>query len=151
VHCDPIVSEGNVVADLHLVEQPVRIALQYLGKMHADIASGLTKAIHDSAQRGFVDAQHARQTVLPDASGVHPQLEVRVNVSIQGHDLSLGFCSAAALPWKAEMAVVETVSAIGVPNRESLICQHIVEVRKVKNSQILSTLPEVSKRYVGSC
>jgi hypothetical protein len=31
VDCDAMVGEGNVIADLHLVEQPVRIALQYLG------------------------------------------------------------------------------------------------------------------------
>jgi hypothetical protein len=65
--------------------------------MHADIARRLPEAIHDSAQRGFMYAQHPRQTVLPDACGVHPQFQVRVNVSIQGHDFALVFDWAAAL------------------------------------------------------
>jgi hypothetical protein len=69
-----IISKCDLVADLHLVEQPVRIALKYLRKMYADVASGLAKSVHDPAQGRFVNAKHSRQTVLPDARGVHPQL-----------------------------------------------------------------------------
>ena len=36
-----------------------------------------------------MDAQHARQPVLPDAGGVHPQLQVWVDVSIQCHGFAL--------------------------------------------------------------
>jgi len=82
------VCECDFIVNLHLVEQPVRIALQDLGKMHTNVAGGLAEAVHDAAQRSFVDAQHARQTVLPDAGGVHPQLQIGVYISVQGHGLS---------------------------------------------------------------
>lgn len=64
--------EGYFVADLHFVKKPVWIALQYLGKVYANIARGLSEAVHYAAKRGFMDAQHARKAVLPDARGVHP-------------------------------------------------------------------------------
>ena len=96
VDCDAIVSKGNFIADLHLVEQPVRIALQYLGQVNADVAGRLPEAIHNAAQGCFMNAKHACQTVLPDAGGVHPQLQIRVDVSIQGHGLALVFYSAVA-------------------------------------------------------
>ena len=72
--------------------------------MHSNVAGGLSEAVHDAAQRGFVDAQHARQAVLPDARGVHPQLEVRIDVSVQGHG-SLSFSVALQRPVGAGKAV----------------------------------------------
>jgi hypothetical protein len=66
---------------------------------------GSRKAVHDSAQGRFVDAQHSRQAVLPDARGVHPQLQVRINVSIQGHGFALVFYSACSVLWGAGEAV----------------------------------------------
>jgi hypothetical protein len=128
VDCDATISEGNFVADLHFVKQPVRIALQYLGQVYANVASGLPEAIHDSAQGCFVNAQHACQAVLPDASRVHPQLEVRVNVSIQGHGLALDFYSAAACCEGQRRLLLKTVYAILEPNLGVLICQHIVDM-----------------------
>jgi hypothetical protein len=51
-----------------------------------------------------VNAQHARQAILPDASGVHSQLKIWVNISIQGQrirSLIVGY----SLLRKAEEAV----------------------------------------------
>jgi hypothetical protein len=36
-----------------------------------------------------MDTQHACQAILTDARGVHPQLEVWINVSVQGNGLAL--------------------------------------------------------------
>lgn len=96
VHCVLVFSESNLIADLHLQKQPVWVALQNFGQMHTDVAGGLPEPIHNPAQGGFVDAQHARQAVLTDARGVHPQLQIRINVSIQCHGLALDFYSATA-------------------------------------------------------
>ena len=59
--------------------------------MNADIARGFPKAVHDSAQGCLVNAQHFSQTVLSDTRGVHPQLQIRIDVSIQGHGFALFF------------------------------------------------------------
>lgn len=103
-----VVGEGDVVTHLHLVEQPIRVALQDFGEMHANVAGGLAKAVHDSAQRGFVNPQHSCQAILPDARGVHPQLEVRINVSIQSHSPTL-FSMELPHPVGAEEAVTTKV------------------------------------------
>jgi hypothetical protein len=95
VYGELIVSEGNVIADLHLVEKPIRIALQDFREVDTNVACGFAEAVHDAAQRGFMNPQHARQTILPDAGGVHPKLEVRVNVSIRAHVITLGFYGVA--------------------------------------------------------
>ena len=60
MHGELILSEGNFIVDLHLVEKPVRIALQDLCEMDTDVASGFAEAVHDAAQRGFMNPQHAR-------------------------------------------------------------------------------------------
>jgi len=57
--------------------------------MNADIARGFPKAVHDSAQGRLMDAQHLRQTILSDARGVHPQLQIWIDISIQGHGFAL--------------------------------------------------------------
>jgi hypothetical protein len=100
-----VIGEGDVVTDLHLVKQPIRIALQYLCKVHPDIPRWLSKTVHDPAKGSFMNAQHPRQTILSDARGVHPQLEVGVYVSIQCHSCALGFYSDAAFLWGTEEAV----------------------------------------------
>jgi hypothetical protein len=120
MHCELVLSEGNFVADLHLVEKPVRVALQYLSEVDADIAGGFAEAVHDAAQRGFMDSQHARQTVLPDARGVHPQLEVRVDVSIQAHVIALGFFGVAASRGEWDDCSCNSQLAIIVPKSEAL-------------------------------
>ena len=101
MHGELILSEGNFIVDLHLVEKPIWVALQYFRQVDSDVAGGFAKAVHDAAQRGFMNSQHARQTILPDAGGVHPQLEVRVNVSIQAHVIALGFYGVAA-SWREQ-------------------------------------------------
>lgn len=103
-----VVSEGDVVTHLHLVEQPIRVALQDFREVDANVAGRLAKAVHDSAQRGFMDPQHSCQAILPDAGGVHPQLEVRINVSIQGHSSAL-FSMELQHPVGAEEAVTTKV------------------------------------------
>ena len=137
--------ESNVVVHLHFVEQPIRIALKNLCEMNADIPSWLAESIHDSAQGRFVNAQHSCQAVLPDARGVHPQLQVRINVSIQGHSFALISCLASAHLWGAEEAANADSTAISVPNCESLIRQHIVALGIEMNSQKVATLPELSE------
>ena len=89
MNSEMIVGEGYFVIDLHLVEQPVRVALQDFCEVNADIAGRLPESVHDSAQGGLVNAQHPRQAVLSDARGVHPKFQVGINVSIQGHGFAL--------------------------------------------------------------
>jgi hypothetical protein len=115
-----IVSECDFVAHLHFVEQPVRITLEYLGEMDANVTCGLAKAIHDSAQRRFVNAQHSCQTVLPDARGVHPQLQVRVYISIQGQGLlsSLNWLRLPAMSGRSQL--LNSDDAFCLPNLKSL-------------------------------
>jgi len=91
-----VFGESYLVADLHLVEEPIRITLENLGKVNSNVASRLAKSVHDSAQGRFVDAEHSRKAILTDASRIHPQLQVRVNVSIQGHGFALAYLLAAA-------------------------------------------------------
>ena len=136
--------ERDFVADLHLVEEPVRIALQNLREMDTDVARGLAKSVHDPAQGGFVNAQHSCQTVLPDARGVHPQLQVRVYVSIQGHGYALVFIWLQH-PGKQKAQLLRSTNAICLPNRKMLICQHIVARAELGNSQKSSLVPKVSE------
>jgi hypothetical protein len=103
---DLIFGESNFIVDLHLVEQPIGVALEDLGEMNSDIARRLPETVHDSAQGGLVNAQHSRQTVLPNARGVNPQLQVRVNVSIHGHAFALGFYQVQRSAGDAEEAVL---------------------------------------------
>ena len=102
-----VFGESYFVAHLHFVKEPIRIALENLGKMNSNVASRLAKSVHDSAQGGFVDAEHSCQTVLPDARGVHPQFQVRVNVSIQCHDDFALVCIGRSILWTPEEAVSE--------------------------------------------
>ena len=86
------VGERDVIADLHLVEQPVRIALEYFCEVDADITGGLAKSVHDAAEGSFMNTQHSGQAVLADTGGVHAQLQIWIDISIQAHrDLSLSF------------------------------------------------------------
>lgn len=84
--------KSDFVVDLHFVKKPVRVALENLGQMHPEVAGGFAEAVHDAAQRGFMNSKHARETILPDAGGVHPQFQVGINVSIQAHVIALVFC-----------------------------------------------------------
>jgi hypothetical protein len=137
--------KGNFVIDLHLVEKPVRIALQNLRQMHADVARRFPEAIHDAAQGSFMNAQHACQTVLPDAGGVHPQLKIGINVSIQGHGLSHSVSMSNQHSAGTERLLLPSPVAITVPNLRSYICQHIVDTLGSDNSQTIGKLPEVLK------
>ena len=91
-----VFDEGEFIVGLHFVEQPIWVALEDLREMHADVTGWFTETVHDSAQGSFVNAQHFRQAILPDAPGVHPQFQVRVNVSVQGHGFALVFYRVAA-------------------------------------------------------
>jgi hypothetical protein len=145
VNRDVIFVKGNFVVDLHFVKQPIGIALQNLRKMNADIAGRLSEAVHDSAQRCFVYAKHPCQAVLPDARGVHPQFQIGINVSIQGHGFALVLHRFAAFCGEQQRLLLRNREAIHLPNLEALICQHIVAIRRMDKSQKLSILPEVSK------
>jgi len=68
-----VFDKDEVIVGLHFVEQPIRVALEDLREVHADVTGRFAETIHDSAQGSFVNAQHFRQAVLPDAPGVHPQ------------------------------------------------------------------------------
>jgi hypothetical protein len=63
------------------------IAVHDLRQMKTDLSRRLPKAVHNSAWRSFVYAQHPGYMVLPDARGVHSKLEVRINVPIRVHRL----------------------------------------------------------------
>jgi len=80
-------SRQVLVVDLHPVEEPLRVALQDGRNLLADISAGLTKTVNDSAQMGFIDAQHAGQAILSNPAGVDSQLKVRINFSAETHCL----------------------------------------------------------------
>jgi len=125
--------ECDFVADLHLVEEPVRIALQNFREMNANIAGWFAKSVHDPAQGRFVNAKHSCQAVLPDARGVHPKLQVRVNVSVQCHGYTLNF-NWLRLSEEQKQQLLEPCNAIRLPNSKALICQHIVARPELDNS-----------------
>ena len=96
VHCDLVADEGLVV-DLHFVEEPVRIALQDFRQVDADVAGWFTESVHDAAQGGLMDSQHAGQAVLANTGGVHAQLQVWIDVTIQGHSSARFAIGVAAI------------------------------------------------------
>ena len=79
------VGKGDLVADLHFVEKPFRVALQNLRKLHPHFARRFPEPVHNPAQGRFVNSQHSRQPVLPDASRVHPKLQIGIDISIDSH------------------------------------------------------------------
>jgi hypothetical protein len=92
MQCEVAVGERDVIADLHLVEQPVRIALEYFCEVDADITGRLAKSVHDAAEGGFMNSQHSGQAVLADTGGIHAQFQVWVDISIQAHRALALFC-----------------------------------------------------------
>jgi hypothetical protein len=135
-----ILCECDFVADLHLVEKPVRIALQNLREMNSDVTGWFAKSVHNPAQGRFVDAKHSCQTVLPDARGVHPKLQIRVYVSTQCHGYTLDF-NWLRLSEGSKAAVTAPCRAIRLPNSKMLIRQHIVARGKLENSGKVSIVP----------
>jgi hypothetical protein len=139
-----IVRESYLIAYLHLVEQPVGIALKDFREVHSNVAGRLAESVHDPAQGSFVNAKHFGQTVLPDACRVHPQLQIRVNISIQGQGVSLVFNPAAGLSLEEyERLLMSKCPAILAPNHKPLCCQHLVSGTRLGSSQKLSTVPEL--------
>ncbi len=49
-----------------------------LGDFRLDFIMGLTKAIDDTAQRGFVNANELGKPVLPNSRAPYLKLEVRI-------------------------------------------------------------------------
>ncbi len=88
MHGKPGIGEGNFIAYLHFVKEPIGIALQDFCEVLADIAGWFAEPVHNAAQGSFVDAEHASQAILPNAGGVHPQFQVRVDITIQGHGIA---------------------------------------------------------------
>jgi len=115
-----IVVGGDIVTDLHFVEEPVWIAVKDFSQMGSNVAGGLAEAVHNSAQRRFMDAQHACEAVLTDAGDIHAQLQIGIDVSIQGHGAGL-FSSVMQGPAAsyAGLSMLD-LQAIGLPNPESL-------------------------------
>jgi hypothetical protein len=90
--------EGDIVDDLHFVKQPIGIALEDLRQVNPYIPGRFTEAVHDAAQRRFMNAKHSGEAILPNAGGVHAQLKIWVDVSIQAHrDLALLFVLCLAV------------------------------------------------------
>ena len=81
-NCELTSSAGDVVRNLHLQEEPFRVASEDIGQLGPEIAGGLAKSVHDSAQGSLVNAEHPGKAVLPNAGGVHSELQIRVDVSI---------------------------------------------------------------------
>lgn len=75
-----------------------------------------------------MDAQHASQAVLADARGVHPQLQIGINVSIQGHGFRFRFLLDCSVLWGAAETVAEKLLSNRSAKPQRLICQHIVAV-----------------------
>lgn len=80
------ISRESFVADLHSVEEPFRVALQNRCNLFAYIPAWLTESVDDPAQMGFIDAEHSRQTILPNPSGVNSEFKVRIDIPIKAHD-----------------------------------------------------------------
>jgi hypothetical protein len=75
----------HLCTNLYFLEQPLRVAIENFRDRLSEISTWLTKPIDDLAQIGLVDANHFGQTILAYTGGVNPQLEIRINVSVQGH------------------------------------------------------------------
>lgn len=140
--CELILSEGNFIADLHLVKKPFRITLQNLCEVDAEVTGGLAEAIHNAAQRRLMNAQHAGQTVLADAGGVHPQLQIRVNVSIQAHVFALGSMALQRPVGSEADCYCKPFSNLRA-KASGLICQHIVDKFRPKISPKMFKLTKV--------
>lgn len=71
-----------LVANLHFVKEPLWIALQNRCEVFANVSAWLAESVDDPAQMGFIDAEHSRQAILPNPSGVNSQLQIRIDLSI---------------------------------------------------------------------
>lgn len=69
----------------HLVEEPLRVAVQNLCNLRPKVMIGFAESVNDFAEVGFINAQHLRQAVLSNPAGEHPQLEIWVDVAINWH------------------------------------------------------------------
>jgi hypothetical protein len=124
----------DFVTHLHLVKKPVWVTLQNFSQVDSNIAGWLPEAIHNAAQGGFVNAEHACKAVLPDACRVHPELQIWVNVSIQGHGLSRSTFMVFQPLASARELLLLSMYAIAVPNPIAHICQHIVDATRLESS-----------------
>ena len=138
--CGGLFSKSEIVTDLDLVEQPVWIAVQDLGQMGADVAGRLAETVHDAAQRRFMDAQHPSQTVLADPGGVHPQLQIGVDVTIQRHGVDLASVAFSTLAGIRGLLVLQTTMQLR-SQTQSACLQHIVVRKCIDDSQKVGKLP----------
>ena len=127
-----LLGKSQIVADLNLVEEPIGIAMQNLCQVGADVAGGLAESIHNAAQRRFMDAQHPGQAVLADSGGVHPQLQIGVNIAIQRHGVDLASVAFSTLAGIRGLLVLELTVQSGCQTQIACL-QHIV-VRKCLDS-----------------
>ena len=139
-----VVDKRNLIADLHLVEQPFRVALENFCEVRADVASRFPEPVHDSAEGGFVYPQHSCQAVLADAGRVHSQLEIWIDISVQAHCFALDFLSALCV-LSVQENFCASLLAIRAPNEQTLIWQHIVAFCALGSSRKISILPKIFK------
>ena len=67
------------------MEQPLRIALQYFGDLRFELLTGLTKTVDYLAEMCLINSQHLCHSVLAQATGVDPQLQVWIDVTMNWH------------------------------------------------------------------
>ena len=77
----------HLCTNLYFLEQPIGVAIENFCDRLSEIPTWLAKPIDDLAQISLVNTNHFGQSILAYAGGVNPQLEIRVNVSIQWHGL----------------------------------------------------------------
>lgn len=59
--------------------------MQYFCNLRSQVIAGFTKAIDNLAEVRFVNAQDLRHSVLAQAAGVDPQLQVWIDVTMNWH------------------------------------------------------------------
>lgn len=63
--------------------------MQNLGDPLTQIFTWLAKAIDDLAQMGFINTQHFSHPVLAKAACINSQLQIWVNIAMNGHSIYL--------------------------------------------------------------
>jgi hypothetical protein len=122
-----MIDDKAFFSDQHLMEEPLRIAVQNLCYLRPKVMTGFAESVNDFAEVGFINAQHFRQAVLSYPAGEHPQLEIWVDVTIYWHFLLPNVCISRHRP-SGNGTLMPRTNAIDVPNLGKFCRQHFVEL-----------------------
>jgi hypothetical protein len=87
-----------------------------------------------------MDAQHPSQTILADSGGVHPQLQIGIDVTIQRHGLDLASVAFSTLAGIRGLLVLQATLQLR-SQTQSACLQHIVVRKCIDCSQKVGKLP----------